>query len=138
MRLQLDMRQRGQGQLPVARPWTLQQAEHPIPTHHHRLQHRNREMPVDEPFLGKIADPGSMMTPQLVAGTIENLQRATHGSHEAENGPAERRLPGPVRTDHPDEFAALDIQGDVLEGDDVRREPERGVREANDARCRHT
>ena len=51
-------------------------------------------------------------------GAVE-LDRAAVGAEDAEDAVEERRLAGAVRADQPDAFARLDVDVDLVEGDDA-------------------
>ena len=56
-----------------------------------------------------------MMAPKFLAGAVEDLQPAAYRRQESQDGPQQRRFSGSVRSDDPDEFPILDLEGDVLQ-----------------------
>jgi hypothetical protein len=72
-----------------------------------------------------------MVAPQFVAGTIENVEMALDGSHEAQYGFTESGFPRSVRANDADEFTCVDGKTNILKRNDAGK-PKRRVVEPND------
>jgi hypothetical protein len=73
-------------------PWTFEEAQRSVTTHHHCFQDRHRKIPIDDPFLREIADLGAMVAAEFVAGTVEDMKMSLHGGKKPQYGTTQRRL----------------------------------------------
>src|SRR5574342_288644 len=83
--------QRFEGDFPIPFRRSLQQAERTVSSHHHGFKNSDGEVPIDHALLRQVADLGSMVTAQLIAGAIEDMEMPFDGSHQAQYRFAERR-----------------------------------------------
>ena len=60
-----------------------------------------------------------MMAAQFITSTVKNPQVSGERPHKAQHGTAERGLPRSIGTDDGDEFAGLNIDRNILKGDDA-------------------
>src|SRR3990170_6332651 len=93
-----------------------QEADRAVPSHHDSLHGRDREVGVNLPLLRDVAYLGLMMAAELMAGTVEYLDRTIVRTNEAQYGFEQCRLSGSVGADNPDKFTLADLQADILQG----------------------
>jgi hypothetical protein len=126
-----DMGERFNRDFLILRSWALEQTQCPIAAHHHRFKNRDRKVAVYDTLLREIPDLRSVVTPQFIAGAIENMEMALDGSHEAQYGSAKCGFSRSVGTDDADKLARVDGKRNVLERDDAGKS-ERRVIKPND------
>jgi len=126
-----DMGERFNRDFLIPLPWALEQTQCPIAAHHHRFKNSDWKIAVHSALLREISDFRPVVTPQRIAGTIENMKMALDGSYEAQYGSAECGFSRSVGADDADKLARVDGKRNVLERDDAGKS-ERRVIKPND------
>lgn len=92
VRVHSDLSQRLQRNVMILPPWTFEQAQRSVTTHHHRFEDRHRKIPIDDSFLREVADFCAMVAAELITGAVEDMKMALHWSEKPQDSAAQRRF----------------------------------------------
>src|SRR5690606_7300567 len=92
-------------------PGPLQPSQPSVPPHQHHIQHIGRKIPIDGFPLRDVTDDG----PLLFIPLSVNADLSGRKGQKSQNRLDQRRFPGAVRTDDPDQFPLRRFKGNIPE-----------------------